>query len=67
MAEPRELDVTINKDDYQDEIQRVLKEIRPTWSRENIEIKVNIWINPITLFIKLIMKRVKLYKLEIRF
>ena len=25
MAEPRELDVTINKDDYQDEIQRVLR------------------------------------------
>ena len=42
MAESKELGVTINKDDYQDEIQRILKEIRPTWRRENIEIKVNV-------------------------
>ena len=38
------LNITANRDDYDADVQNILKEIRPNWKKENIEIEVKLYL-----------------------
>ena len=40
MDPARHLNITANKDDYDADVQKILRKIRPNWKQENVNIKV---------------------------
>ena len=40
MEASKKLNITVDKDEYEKGVQEILKEVRPSWSREDISIKV---------------------------